>query len=313
MPDHVRVSIGLPVYNGERYLRDAIASILRQTYADFELIICDNASTDGTEAICRRFAAQDLRIRYYRHPVNLGAARNFNETFALARGVYFKWAAHDDMLEPEFLAACVEALDRHPDAVLAFPRTDVLSQDTGVRTPYDVGLRLDAAGVVERVRRLLAGHQCYELFAVVRRDALARTRLMGPHFAGDAVLLMQLALAGRFVEVRDRLFIARAHDEQCTTRFRTRPYEFAGWYDSSKEGRATFPYWRVGSEYTKAVLEAPLSAGERCACLLLVTRWWMARARFLARDVWFAAVRLAAPAMAGAGRPQTGDQLYHGE
>src|SRR5688572_10868700 len=103
MPEkNPRVSIGLPVYNGENYLAEAIDSILAQTFEDFELIISDNASTDRTQEICEAYAAKDGRIRYYRSEVNKGSAWNFNRVFELARGEYFKWAAHDDYIAPEY-------------------------------------------------------------------------------------------------------------------------------------------------------------------------------------------------------------------
>src|SRR5262245_31410059 len=114
-----RVSIGVPVYNGERYLRECIDSILGQTFRDFELILSDNASTDATRTICEAYATRDPRVRYYRNEQNLGACRNFNRCVELARGDYFLWAAHDDAIAPEYLARCVEALDRDPSVVLS--------------------------------------------------------------------------------------------------------------------------------------------------------------------------------------------------
>src|SRR5438132_13873019 len=92
-----QVSIGMPVYNGERYLSGALDSLLSQTLADFDLIISDNASTDATESICRSYAAHDSRIRYFRNENNLGAAANFNRAFELCGGEFFRWAAHDDL------------------------------------------------------------------------------------------------------------------------------------------------------------------------------------------------------------------------
>src|SRR3954454_13625589 len=86
-----RLTIGLPVHNGERYLEESLTALMKQTFSDFELIISDNASTDGTEAICRRHADQDPRIRYIRQSHNLGAADNHNLLVPLARGEYFKW------------------------------------------------------------------------------------------------------------------------------------------------------------------------------------------------------------------------------
>ena len=118
-----RVSIGMPVYNGENFLAEALDSMLAQTFVDFELIISDNASTDRTKAICRDYAARDRRIRYHRVDDNQGATWNFNHTFELARGEYFKWAAHDDLCDPTFVARCVEVLDSDPTVICCHTQT----------------------------------------------------------------------------------------------------------------------------------------------------------------------------------------------
>src|SRR6185436_17133561 len=96
------LSIGLPVYNGQKFITNAVDAILAQTFADLELIICDNCSTDQTEAICRAYAAHDSRVHYYRNEQNIGATNNFNRTFSLATGKYFKWATHDDIIQPTY-------------------------------------------------------------------------------------------------------------------------------------------------------------------------------------------------------------------
>ena len=114
-----RVSIGLPVYNGDNYLKEAIESLLFQTFEDFELLISDNASTDQTGNICRRFAEQDQRIKYVRNVENLGLTRNFNQVFTLSVGEYFKWADHDEVFLAAFLLRCVELLDQ----LLCYART----------------------------------------------------------------------------------------------------------------------------------------------------------------------------------------------
>ena len=95
-----KISIGMPVYNGENYLAQALRAILSQTFTDFELIISDNASTDATQRICETFAAEDSRVRYFRNSRNIGIEPNFNAAFEPARGKYFMWTAHDDLLEP---------------------------------------------------------------------------------------------------------------------------------------------------------------------------------------------------------------------
>ena len=117
-----RVSIGMPVYNGAAFLRESLDSLLSQTYEDFELVISDNGSTDGTQNICRAYATEDVRIRYYREEENRGAAWNYNRVFELARGEYFKWAAHDDVHAPTFLERCVEVVDNNPDVLWCFSR-----------------------------------------------------------------------------------------------------------------------------------------------------------------------------------------------
>ena len=123
-----RVSIGLPVYNGERYLQQAIDSLLAQTFSDFELILLDNASTDGTRAICEAAAARDPRVRYLREPVNTGGIRNHNRTVELSRGEYFKWAAHDDIYAETFVEMCVAHLDSSPATVIAFTQSEFIDE-----------------------------------------------------------------------------------------------------------------------------------------------------------------------------------------
>jgi len=101
--ENPKISIGMPVYNGAKYIREALDSLLGQTFTDFELIISDNASTDNTEAICREYAAKDERIRYIRQPHNLGASANFKFVLDEAQGEYFMWAAADDVWDKNWI------------------------------------------------------------------------------------------------------------------------------------------------------------------------------------------------------------------
>src|SRR5712671_2230439 len=107
-----RVSIGVAVYNGERFLSKTLDSLLAQTFEDLEIIICDNCSEDGTEHICRSYAASDNRIQYHRNSTNIGAPRNFNLVTTLSRGEYFKWSSADDLCAPVMIERCVEVLDQ---------------------------------------------------------------------------------------------------------------------------------------------------------------------------------------------------------
>src|SRR5437660_4871394 len=141
--DLLLVSVGLPVYNAERHLTKALDSLLRQDYPNLELIVSDNASEDGTEAICRSYAERDARVHYHRADHNMGAIWNFNRVFELATGEYFMWAAHDDLRDPSYLTACVAAMQAHPDAVLCCTGILFLDEaDLAIEVPPHVeGLR----------------------------------------------------------------------------------------------------------------------------------------------------------------------------
>ena len=267
-----RLSIGLPVYNGERYLAGTLDSLLQQTFADFELIISDNASTDGTANICREYAASDPRIRYYRSDSNRGAAWNFNNAFNLARGELFKWAAHDDLHDPRFLAECVSALDHDPTAVLCFTRTLFIDDDGHVLREYP--FPVDVASVTRRRLFLVyagGGHIVHEIFGVIRKSALEGTALIGGYVGSDLILLGTLALKGRFIQVQEPLFQHREHLGRSTVA--TGGTEgFTHWYDSSKSGRFAMPFWRRLLESTRCVLRSGLPTSEKAAMLADVGR-----------------------------------------
>lgn len=208
-----RISIGLPVFNGENYLGAALDALLAQTYTDFELVVCDNASTDATEAICRRYAAADSRIRYYRNPSNLGAGANFNRVFELSTGTYFKWAAHDDLIGPTYLERCITALECQPDAILAQSLVGIIDAAGALHDVADNDLQLAASTRPSRRFAALARQprHCWEQFGLIRRDLLAKTALIAPYSWSDVALCAELALLGRFVLVPEVLFFNRHH------------------------------------------------------------------------------------------------------
>src|ERR1700758_5314726 len=127
MPTSPSLTIGMPIYNAERFLAKTLDCFLRQTFTDFELIISDNASTDSTEEICHEYARRDRRIRYFRNEKNMGAGWNFRRVYSMATGKYYKQAAHDDFIEPTFLERCIAALEADPGLALAHTRTRTVS------------------------------------------------------------------------------------------------------------------------------------------------------------------------------------------
>src|SRR5437870_2543767 len=156
MPDLPLVSIGLPVYNAERYLRQALDSLLGQDYANLELIVSDNASADATESICRSYAERDGRLHYHRAEQNMGAIWNYNRVFELASGEYFMWAAHDDLRDSRYVSACVDALQSRPDAVLCCSDIRFIDEDGQAVDvpPHVAGIRPSGNTVRERVRQV---------------------------------------------------------------------------------------------------------------------------------------------------------------
>jgi glycosyltransferase involved in cell wall biosynthesis len=301
--NRARISIGLPVFNGENYLEKAIQSIIGQTYSDFELIISDNASTDKTQEICERYAAQDQRVQYFRNETNLGAAKNYNRVFELSSGEYFKWAAHDDVLEPEFLERCVQILDQDPTIVLCQAKTGRINEHdalVGVYEEYQY-LRIASFKPHERFFDLIRlDHSCNIVFGLVRADGLEKTSLIGPYPGSDRPLLAQLALIGRFHEIPDVLFHRRDHP-QTTWRVWGEKTEVVAWYDTSKAGRIIFPYWRLCFEYFKSISRVALKWSDRLLCYaqfarlfkqewrqnMPIWRWLVIDLENAARQVWF--------------------------
>lgn len=258
------VSIGLPVHNGEAFVEDAIRSHLRQTFEDFELIICDNASTDATEELCRELATSDPRVTYHRRAENIGAAGNYNDTLARSRGRYFKWAAHDDVVAPTYLQRCVERLDATADVVLACSKIGRIDAD-GVRFGVEAyGLRVESPRPSIRFRDIVAkNHSCFQIFGLMRTDTLNRTPGHGTHVGADRNLLAEMALNGPFAVVDEVLFERRVHD-RAYSGAKMSLEEQAKWHDP--HGKHTSSVDIRLAEYQASLARTALPPAERRAC-----------------------------------------------
>lgn len=203
------MSIGLPVYNGGTYLDAALDSLLAQDFADFELIISDNASTDRTAEICDDYARRDARIRVVRNASNVGSPANFNQVFELATAPYFMWAADDDLWEPGYVRLCLAALQASPDAVLACTSLRFIDPD-GRQIDIDYSHldnpELTSHSPSRRLQGLLRRWGWYQMYGLMRADALRRTRLLRNIYGADVALTVELALLGPFVKVPDTAF-----------------------------------------------------------------------------------------------------------
>ena len=287
-PSAPRVTIGLPVYYGEAFLAAAIDTLLAQTYRDFELIISDNASTDGTEAICRDRTARDPRIRYFRSEKNRGAMWNFNHVVELARGEYFKWAAHDDMHEATYIERCVEVLDRDRGVVLACTQL-IDIDDNGVRKTVDVPhLRWDSPRPNVRFRALAnPHHRCESVFGVMRTDALRKTTLLGDYAGCDRVLLAQIALMGEFHEVPEVLFLHREHKKRSTKEYKSEQTRSA-WFNPARAGKPDIPHVKMLRGYARVVKTADVPWMDKFACYAMLVPWSIRNRPGLWKDFHYA-------------------------
>ncbi|OLD63026.1 MAG: hypothetical protein AUI53_00465 [Acidobacteria bacterium 13_1_40CM_2_60_7] len=267
-----RVSVGMPVYNCERYVAEAIESHLRQTYTDFELVITDNASTDRSEEICRAYASRDPRIKYHRNPENLGAGGNFRRCFELAQGDYFRWTPSDDVVGPELLELCVEVLDRDPSVLVAYPRTRLIDANGRILQDYDENLHLindRPSARFEGVMRNL--RLCNLQYGLTRREVLGRTGLMRSYTGGDIPLILELSLYGKFYEVPEHLFYRRMHESAASAMKDEK--DVMNLYDPKKRDSIFLYHWVHLGANLKSIARAPISFSEKIRCYALQTRW----------------------------------------
>jgi glycosyltransferase involved in cell wall biosynthesis len=272
------VSIGLPVYNGGRFLEQAVDSILAQTFTDFELVVGDNGSTDDTEAICRRYAAQDARVRYKRSPRNLGASYNYNLVTALSRGKYIRHAAHDDVLAPTNIERCVAVLEADPGIVLAYPQMSRIDEEGRVIDTFRGSLILDSDDPVERWRRfhqlIGVGSMCDPVFGLFRGDALKSTPVLRTLISADMILLGDMALRGRIAEIPEVLFFERWYPGTSVNANPTLD-DRAAWFDPQSRSNPlnVMPHWRWLAAFLGSIARAPLSAAQRARCAAIMLPW----------------------------------------
>jgi glycosyltransferase involved in cell wall biosynthesis len=297
------LSVGLFVYNGDQFLEKALDSLLGQTFQDFELIISDNASTDATERICRSYAERDARIQYFRNAENMGAGWNVRRVYSLARGKYFKWAAHDDFCEPQLFEKCIAALEGDPTVVLAQSKVRVVNENGLFVEDYEWPMRTDSPDPLVRFYDLLLNdHLCFQIFGVIRLEALKQLPPQGSYVNSDGVLLAQLGLLGRYYEVPERLFVNTRHSRQSSRtvpiRVKRKGFRLSQrygtlpcpeWWDPKLTKRLTFPEWRQFWEYTASIQRAPLRVGQKLKAYSFMFLWIKKHFRRMMKDILIAA------------------------
>jgi len=273
----------MPVFNGEPFVGEALRGILAQTYEDFELLVADNASTDRTSEIVRDFAARDPRIRYVRHPQNIGAIANFNYLFPASRGEYFRWAGADDVSLPTYVQRCMDILDDDPGVVLAYSDTNFIDDRGKVTLEFEDSLRADLSTPPARFRQVFFTlGRCHAIWGLMRRKAVTRNGLFGNFLSHDNVFLTGLALYGRFVRIPERLLLRRFHDAAMSN---IAPPARIAHLDPKGSTPSELMGWKRYWEHWKVAARAPLPLSDKVRLAAFVARIMIMDRDRLFRDV----------------------------
>ena len=253
------ISIGVPVYNEAAHLREALDSLLGQDFADVEVLISDNCSTDGTSDICSEYASTDRRVRYHRQDRLIGAGENFNSVVARATGDYFMWAAGHDLRHRAFLAKAHQVLRDDPAAVLCYSRTRWIGPNAEFLREQSDGIGTDELGTVSRFNTVIwRTVKCSPIYGLIRLPTLRRTHVFPKSFGGDLVLLAELACYGKFVELPDAMFMRRINRPDETAEQQVaRQFHATVLRDGPR--RPQLPYWEMAVSFHRMVLQADLA------------------------------------------------------
>ena len=287
------VSIGLPVFNGEDFLEKALDSILKQSYKNIEVIVCDNASTDRTRTIIDTYRKNDNRIKYHRHDTNLGAAANYNSTFELSKGKYFKWAAHDDVMHEDYIEQCVQAMESDSSTSVVQSLVGQIDENGTVTTHEYTGVDdifSEDASICTQYHTLMQKRGGWvRIFGVIRSDILKNTPLIDKYIGSDLTLLGELGLNGKVKDLDTVLFWRREHNRTSTRgEFKARRKRLP-WFDMTKTSNSlSFPEWKLTWEMFRSISRQniPLKVRIYC-CRVIVGRMWIKK-RLLAEDIFYA-------------------------
>jgi glycosyltransferase involved in cell wall biosynthesis len=248
-----RVSVGLPVYNGEDHVSAAIESVLSQTLSDVEIVVSDNASTDRTREICEKWMQTDDRVIFNHNETNLGAADNFNLVFRMSSAPYFKWLGHDDVLDTRALEMALEVIEDRDDVSIVHWLERMINEDGAILREYtpEQGFTIDGETPGQRFRQMLRwrslGFGGDPFFGLIRRDALEATRLQGKGMNPNYMLMQELSLTGKFVTIPEVLATRVYNDVRVTAK------SMIKWLDPKSQ--IGFPHFRKAREYFRVGLQ----------------------------------------------------------
>ena len=274
------VSIGMPVYNGEKYVRQALDSLLAQDYDNFELIISDNGSTDNTTEICQGYAKKDKRVRYYQNDTNLGASYNFKRVFELASGEFFMWAGSHDIWTPDYISRLIRVLQTEPNVALAYTETYWIDEQGSDCTRELYHLDTRGMRVLDRIPVVIKTlSYCDLIYGLYRTSVLRKSSVSLTILGGDHIILMEISLLGEIAEIPGKGFLRRmliSHEQENeakrveTMLLRIDPLV----YRNRKKVRA---WWRMGWQHILSIGASPIPAPEKAAIMPVVIRAFYTR------------------------------------
>jgi len=273
MPDNrPLVSIGLPVYNGEQFLKQTLDSLLGQTYENLELIISDNASTDGTGEICREYARRDRRVRYHRNGVNCGAVANMNAVFAFTSGDYFMWASDEDYWAPAYVSSCMDVLVNSDKIVLTGTWSTFVDAETEETIFTDKGFSTVGLSASDSFKlhklTIHGGSYVAAIFhGIYKRSFLSSVMPAWNLHLTDQLLLARLCFLGEFYVVPELLMMKRRKKVSM---------KWEEWYEEIRINSpllTSFPYFIRDVLYQKIIFQADnLTLKEKVS----LSRWSLA-------------------------------------
>jgi glycosyltransferase involved in cell wall biosynthesis len=279
------VTVGLPVYNVERFVGQSIDTLLAQTFTDFKILICDNASTDRTGDVCREYASRDPRIEYHRNPTNLGMAGNYNRSFALSRSKYFRWAPADDYCAPELLEDHVRVLESDPGISLCYSQAWFVGEDG---TPYEMWtdeLHLLQDDPVERFKKVIERiKRVHHHLGLMRADCVARTGGIAKHVSSDIAFVAAMSLLGKLHRIDKPQYFRRMHGDSSSWKTLDEEHQKRR-YHASGVNRIPFSRLRYHTYEMGVVRRSPaLSTAQRLALYAFLARRAGSEWRWLAGE-----------------------------
>lgn len=200
-----KLTIGIPVYNGERFLRQKLDSLLSQTFTDFQIIISDNASTDSTQEICKEYEKRDKRITYIQQEKNIGSKNNFMFVLQQAETKYFVWSAVDDIMEPQFLEKNINVLDSNNEFVGCISKIDYYVDDQKQSKSNFIQLDSIVGTYEKKVRFYLRNSSANMIYAVYRTADLQKCKVLDPIGAWDSAIILSVLKYGNIHVISDTL------------------------------------------------------------------------------------------------------------